>query len=576
MAHAVHHARLNLAPLRPPRGRDGARPAGRAGHDLRGVRAPARPVHGQAHQQPAAARRGAGAGRRAGARGGPRRRRRLRVGEGLVRQGRVPRGARRDARAEARRDARHRRRIRLGQDHARHGAARAAADRRRRSHARRHAARRRRPHDAARDAPAHAGRVPGPVRVAVTADDDRRHRRRGRRAAHARTDERAAPGAHPRDAGRGRADRGPGHLRRADALPARVLGRAAAADRDRARRDPAPRGAGARRADVRARRLRAAAGAEAARRAAGEVRDELRVHQPRPGGRARDVAPRAGDEGRRHRRAGHAVSPAGVCLGRRARSAGRLAALRGRDRRARLRVGAARAAHRRRPGAAPRRAAGRLRRRRERGVVGLAQVRARAPARAWRAAALDHLAGDIDAGEAIELSARLLEADPLDEAALRAHMSWLARGGQAARARQAYREFVERLATISGSRRAPTCRPCTTRSARAAARATGAAAPAQPAAIRRRLRRPHRRVAPHRRAAGAGRLPVAVPDRARAASARPDWRSARCEELGAAISRTAPTSFALEDLADAERTRRAPRARDRHVALRGSATRCGR
>ena len=64
---------------------------------------------------------------------------------------------------------------------------------------------------------------------------------------------------------------------------------------------------------------------------------------------------------------------------------------------------------------------------------------------AWRDAALDHLAADIDAAEGIDLSARLLDADPLDEAALRAHMSWLARSGQSARARQVYREFVERL-----------------------------------------------------------------------------------------------------------------------------------
>ena len=64
---------------------------------------------------------------------------------------------------------------------------------------------------------------------------------------------------------------------------------------------------------------------------------------------------------------------------------------------------------------------------------------------AWRDAALNRLAVDIDTGEGIDLSARLLDADPLDEAALRAHMSWLARGGQSARARQAYREFVGRL-----------------------------------------------------------------------------------------------------------------------------------
>ena len=64
---------------------------------------------------------------------------------------------------------------------------------------------------------------------------------------------------------------------------------------------------------------------------------------------------------------------------------------------------------------------------------------------AWRDTALGHLAAEIDPAEGIDLSKQLLETDPLDEAALRAHMSWLARGGQSARARQAYRDFVERL-----------------------------------------------------------------------------------------------------------------------------------
>ncbi len=64
---------------------------------------------------------------------------------------------------------------------------------------------------------------------------------------------------------------------------------------------------------------------------------------------------------------------------------------------------------------------------------------------AWRGAALGRLAGDIDPGEGIDLAARLLEADPLDEAALRAQMRWLAQSGQGAAARQAYREFAGRL-----------------------------------------------------------------------------------------------------------------------------------
>lgn len=64
---------------------------------------------------------------------------------------------------------------------------------------------------------------------------------------------------------------------------------------------------------------------------------------------------------------------------------------------------------------------------------------------AWRAAALEHLAADTDGAAGLALSSRLLDADPLDEAALRVHMGLLARAGQAARARQAYRAFVERL-----------------------------------------------------------------------------------------------------------------------------------
>jgi predicted ATPase/DNA-binding SARP family transcriptional activator/Flp pilus assembly protein TadD len=64
---------------------------------------------------------------------------------------------------------------------------------------------------------------------------------------------------------------------------------------------------------------------------------------------------------------------------------------------------------------------------------------------AWRAAASQYLAGDLDATAAIDLAARLLEADPLDESALRLYMEWLVRARQVARARQAYNAFVARL-----------------------------------------------------------------------------------------------------------------------------------
>ena len=70
---------------------------------------------------------------------------------------------------------------------------------------------------------------------------------------------------------------------------------------------------------------------------------------------------------------------------------------------------------------------------------------------AWRAAALAWLGSDtIDAARAIELSAQLLAADPLDEAALGEHMRWLAQDGQAGAARAAYRGFVERLSRDFG------------------------------------------------------------------------------------------------------------------------------
>lgn len=70
---------------------------------------------------------------------------------------------------------------------------------------------------------------------------------------------------------------------------------------------------------------------------------------------------------------------------------------------------------------------------------------------AWRSAALAHLArGSVEPAQAIALSSRLLEADPLDETALRHHMAALAGDGQAGAARAAYRLFVERLSADLG------------------------------------------------------------------------------------------------------------------------------
>ena len=85
-----------------------------------------------------------------------------------------------------------------------------------------------------------------------------------------------------------------------------------------------------------------------------------------------------------------------------------------------------------------------------RAKVELAELRARPSAVAWRDAALNRLTAEIDVTEGIDLSKRLLDADPLDEAALRAHMSWLARSGQSARARQALSRVCGRLADDLG------------------------------------------------------------------------------------------------------------------------------
>jgi predicted ATPase/DNA-binding SARP family transcriptional activator len=65
---------------------------------------------------------------------------------------------------------------------------------------------------------------------------------------------------------------------------------------------------------------------------------------------------------------------------------------------------------------------------------------------AWRQAALGCLdAGTLDPAAALALAARLLASDPLDEAALTHQMSAYAAAGQAAAARAAYRQFVDRL-----------------------------------------------------------------------------------------------------------------------------------
>lgn len=65
---------------------------------------------------------------------------------------------------------------------------------------------------------------------------------------------------------------------------------------------------------------------------------------------------------------------------------------------------------------------------------------------AWRGAALRVLdAGSLAPADAAALAARLLEADPLDEAALALQLRALEAGGQAAAARAAYKRFAARL-----------------------------------------------------------------------------------------------------------------------------------
>ena len=71
---------------------------------------------------------------------------------------------------------------------------------------------------------------------------------------------------------------------------------------------------------------------------------------------------------------------------------------------------------------------------------------------AWRGAVLNRAGAEIDAGDSVALTGRLLEADPLDEAALRLHLKALAQSGQGGRARQAYRTFAARLQEDLGLR----------------------------------------------------------------------------------------------------------------------------
>ena len=154
---------------------------------------------------------------------------------------------------------------------------------------RRHRRRRRRRPTAKVTAPIGAAGVPEPLRLAQSAQEDRRDPRGAARDQH-RAD--AAERAERSHAMLARVGLRPEHCR---PLPAHVLGRPAPAHRHRARADAQPGAAGGRRAGVGARRLGPGAGAEPAGRPAGRARPGLPVHLARPGRGAPHRARRAGD-----------------------------------------------------------------------------------------------------------------------------------------------------------------------------------------------------------------------------------------------------------------------------------------
>ena len=149
----------------------------------------------------------------------------------------------------------------------------------------------------------HDDGLPGPVRVAQRAQAGRVHHRRGARAPRHRDARRA-------QAARTGAPRGRRPQPRAlQPLPARVLGRAAAADRRRARARGQPEAHLLRRAGLGARRLRAGADPQPPEGPPEGVRADLRLHRARPQRRAAHLrpgdghVPRQGRRGREPRRA---------------------------------------------------------------------------------------------------------------------------------------------------------------------------------------------------------------------------------------------------------------------------------
>ncbi len=133
------------------------------------------------------------------------------------------------------------------------------------------------------------------------------------------------------------------------------------------------------------------------------------------------------------------------CHGRSRLNARRRAPFSGRHRRVRLRVGAAREAHRRRFGAAPWRAAGGFDDDQNEAWSSWLNFERDRLRVAWRRRCCWTAWPPRSRRVKRSTCRALLDADRFDEAALRAHMSWLARDGQISQARHAYRQFVERL-----------------------------------------------------------------------------------------------------------------------------------
>ena len=140
--------------------------------------------------------------------------------------------------------------------------------------------------------------LPGPLRLAEPAQAGRPDRRRAAAAAEGRLRRRAAP------PGPGAARAGRALARALQPLPARVLRRPAAADRDRPGARAEAEAGRRRRAGLRPRRLDPGADHQPARRPPGRVRPHLPLRRPRHRRRPPHLRPDRGNAPRQDRRAG--------------------------------------------------------------------------------------------------------------------------------------------------------------------------------------------------------------------------------------------------------------------------------